>query len=128
DLEAVDELDVAGVDGAGALLVDPDGVRLGRGRLEDDLLQVEDDVGDVLDDVADRRELVEGALDPDRGDRRALERGEEHATERVAEGDAVAALERLAREAAVELGERLLLDVDPARPDEIAPVASDDVA
>ena len=62
-LEAVDELDVARVDGAGAFLVDADGVRLRLGRLEDDLLQVEDDVGHVLDDVADGRELVERALD-----------------------------------------------------------------
>jgi hypothetical protein len=53
------------VDGAGALLVDADGVRLRLSRLEDDLLEVEDDVGHVLDDVADGRELVERALDAD---------------------------------------------------------------
>ena len=85
DLEAVDELDVARVDGPGALLVDADRVRLGLGRLEDDFLQVEDDVGHVLDDVADGRELVERALDADRRDGRALERREKHATERVAD-------------------------------------------
>ena len=54
-------------------------------RLEDDFLQVEDDVGHVLDDVADGRELVERAFDADRRDRRALERREEDAAERVAD-------------------------------------------
>ena len=84
-LEPIDELDVARVDGAGPLLVDAHGVRLGLGRLEDDFLQVEDDVRHVLDDVADGRELVQRAFDADGGDRRALERREQDAAERVAD-------------------------------------------
>ena len=45
----------------------------------------------------DGRELVERAFDAERRDGRALERREEDAPERVADGDAVAALEGLAR-------------------------------
>ena len=96
DLQPVDELDVARVDGAGAFLVDANGVRLRRRGLEDDLLEVQDDVGHVLDDVGHGRELVERAVDAERGDGRALERREQDAAQRVADGDAVAALERLA--------------------------------
>ena len=46
-------------------------------------------------------ELVQRALDRDGGDRRALERRQEDAAERVAERGAEAALERLAGELAV---------------------------
>ena len=127
DLQAVDELDVASVDDPRALLVDADGVRLRGRRLEDDLFEVEDDLGHVFDDVADGRELVERAVDAKGRDRRALERREEDAAQRVADGDSVAALERLGGELAVELRERLGLDVNAARANEIAPVASDDV-
>ena len=77
------------------------------GGLEDDLLEVQDDLGHVLDDVGDARELVERALDAERRDGRALERREEDAPERVADGDAVPALERLGGELAVEVGQRL---------------------
>ena len=78
--------------------------RLDLGRVgvhpADDALQVEDDVGDVLLDAADRRELVRHALDPHARHRRAGERGEQHAPQRVAEGVAEATIERLDRERA----------------------------
>ena len=93
DGEAVGDEDVLRVDGARALLVDANLVGLRRCRLEDDFLQVEDDVGHVLDDVADGRELVERALELDGRDGRALERGEEHAAERVADGMAITGFE-----------------------------------
>ena len=67
-------------------------------HLQRDLLHVEDDVGDVLADAGEARELVQHALDLDRGDRGALERGEQHAAQRVAERQAEAALERLGDE------------------------------
>ena len=54
-------------------------------QLERDLLEVEDDVGRVLDHALDRRELVEHALDLDRRDRRALDRGQQHAPQGVAD-------------------------------------------
>ena len=75
--------------------------------LSSDLLEVEDDVGDVLDDVGDGGELVQRAVDLHGGDGRALQRRQQHAAQRVAERDAEAALERLAGELAVGLGERL---------------------
>ena len=121
DLEAVDQLDVLRVDGARPLLVDADGVRLGLGRLEDDLLQVQHDVRHVLDDIADGGELVERPVQLHGRDGRALEGREEDATERVAER------ERLAAELPVELGERLALDLDAARPNQVPPVACRDV-
>src|SRR5262249_28741555 len=72
-----------------------------------------------------RRELVEGSVDADGGDRRALERREQDPAERVADGDAEAALERLADELGVEVVRRLGVDRDPLRTDEGAPVAGD---
>ena len=85
-------------------------------HLERDLLQVEDDVGRVLDHARDRRELVQHAVDLDRGDRRALDRGEQHAAQRVADRRAEPALERLRVEAAEPVGEGLALELEPLRP------------
>ena len=63
-----------------------------------------------------RRELVEHAVDLDRGDRRALDRGEQHAAQRVADRRAEAALERLRVEPAEPVGERLALELEPLGP------------
>jgi hypothetical protein len=91
-------------------------VHLDLGRIAvqtgDEVLQVEDDVGDVLADARQRRELVRGALDLDRGDRGALERREQHAAQRVAERVTEAAVERLDLEDAAVLVHLL---VDDAR-------------
>jgi len=100
-----------------ARLVDAHRQRL-RGvgvQLQRNLLQVQDDIGRVLDDAGDWRELVEHAIDLDRGDRRALNRREEHATQRVANRGAEAALERLRVKAAEAIGERLALDLETLR-------------
>jgi hypothetical protein len=93
-----------------------DGQRLGLGavELERNLLEVEDDVGRVLDHAADRRELVLDALYLDGGDGRALNRREERAAQGVTDGRAEAALERLSREPAVTLRQRLALDGEAA--------------
>jgi hypothetical protein len=69
-----------------------------------DLLDVEDDVGDVLAHSGEAAELMEHALDADRGDGCALQRGQEHAAQRVAERHAEAALERLGDEHAAAAG------------------------
>jgi hypothetical protein len=99
DLEVGRRLDVGGRDDAGALLRD---VHLDLGRLTvqaaDEALQVEDDVRHVLAHAGERRELVRDALDLDGGDRRPLERREEHAAQRIAERVAEPAVERLDRE------------------------------
>ena len=60
-----------------------------------DLFQVQHDVGDVLHHARDRRELVQHAADLHRRDRRALERRQQHAPQRVAERQPEAALEAL---------------------------------
>ena len=82
-------------------------------QLQRNLLQVEDDVGRVLDHAGDRRELVEHAVDLDRGDRRAFNRREQHAPQRVADRRAEAALERLRVEPAEPVGEGLALELEP---------------
>ena len=63
-----------------------------REALHAELLGVQDDLGDVFLDAGDRRELLVDVADLERRHRRALERRQEHAPERVAEGDAVAGL------------------------------------
>jgi hypothetical protein len=77
-----------------------------------DLLHVQHDVGHVLADASQAGELMQDILDLDRGDRRALKRGEQHATQRVAERQAEATLERLGDEgrAALPIGTRLDLE------------------
>src|ERR1700733_12937036 len=65
---------------------------------DDQLLQVEDDVGDILLDPRHRGELVQHALDADRGDRRPRDGGQQGAPNRVADRVAEARLERLDRE------------------------------
>ena len=75
-----------------------------------DLLDVEDDVGHVLAHAGDRGELVQHAVDLHGGDGRALQRGQQHAAQRVAERHAEAALQRLGDDgrdlAAVAAGRR----------------------
>ena len=58
-------------------------------------LHVQHDVGDVLDDALGGGELMLHALDLDSGGLRPVQRGEQHTTHGVAQGVAVAALERL---------------------------------
>ena len=76
-------------------------LRFASVRLELNLLQVQHDVGDVLDHAVDGGEFVHRAVDLDRGDGGAFERGEEHAAERVADGVAVAGFKRLGDELGV---------------------------
>ena len=113
DLDVAVGLDVARPHFAG--LVDADRQRLGvvDVQLQRNLLEVEDDVGRVLDHAGDRRELVQHAVDLDGGDRRAFDRGQQHAPQRVADGRAEAALERLRVEPAEPIGQRLALELQP---------------
>jgi hypothetical protein len=84
-------------------------------HLERDLLQIEDDVGRVLDDARDGRELVEHAVNLHRRDRGALDRREQHAPQRIADGGTEAALERLRVEPTEPIRERLPLELEPFR-------------
>ena len=99
DEVGVDDLDVGRLgdvgrrDRAGAALDEAELDRVGREALEAELLDVQDDLGDVFLDAGDRRELLVDVADLDARDRGALERRQEDAPQRVAEGDAVAGLE-----------------------------------
>jgi len=100
----VDELDlggrrdIAGRRGTRAFLLQGEGDRFVRERAQADVFEVEDDLNDVFLDARDRRELVRDAAHPGGRDRRSLERGQQHATQRVAERRAVSRRQRLARE------------------------------
>src|SRR3954447_8228882 len=101
DLDAGGQVDVLRLDLAGA---GGDQRRLhlvGIGvHADDEILEVENDVGYVLLDARHGRELVRDALDADAGDRGATQRGEQDATEAVAEGVAETLVEGLDRERA----------------------------
>jgi hypothetical protein len=94
----VDDLDVGRLDDVGG--GDRAGPRLHQLELdrvrgeapEPEPLRVEDDLGDILLDARDGGELVVDVPDLDGGDGCSLERREEHAPERVAQGYAVAGL------------------------------------
>ena len=64
-------------------------------HLHRDALEVQHDVGDVLADARNATRTRAARRRSARGDRRALQRGEQHAPQRVAEGEAEAALQRL---------------------------------
>ncbi len=91
-------LDVARRDGAGTATLEHEALDAVALHLDRDVLHVEDDVDDILAHAGDRGELVQHAVDVDRGDRRALQRGQQHPAQRVAERLAEAALERLGDE------------------------------
>jgi hypothetical protein len=59
------------------------------------LLQPRDDLMDIFDHAGNRLVLVHHAIEAEGPDGRATERGEEHATQRIAERVAISALERL---------------------------------
>ena len=90
-----DGLDVAGLDDARALLAHDHALRPLALHLDGDFLDVEDDVGHILAHAGDRGEFVQHAVDLHGLDGGALQRGEQHAAQRIAEGEAEAALERL---------------------------------
>src|SRR5829696_5641190 len=112
DLEVGRRLDVGGRDRPLAPRRQP---HLDLGRLAvqdaDELLQVEDDVGYVLANARQGRELVRDAFDLDRRHGGALQRGEQHAAQRVPERVAEAAVERLDGEDAVVLLDLLVRDL-----------------
>ena len=113
DLDVGVALDVARAHLAGLVHPQVQRLRVVDVQLQRDLLQVEDDVGRILDDAGDRRELVEHTVDLHRGDGRAFNRGEQHAPQRVADGGAEAALERLRVKPAEPIRESLALDLEP---------------
>jgi hypothetical protein len=59
-----------------------------------DLLHVQHDVGDIFTHALDGRELMQHAFDLDRGDGGALQRRQQHAAQRIAQGQTEAAFQR----------------------------------
>src|SRR5437764_28830 len=121
-LDVLVDDDVAGLDFFGPLHLDADGLLLLRVHPEEDFLEVEDDVGDVLGNVGDGGELVLHAFDADAGHGGALQRAEQHAPQRVAEGDAEAALDRLGDDLHLQAGDvdLAVVDAEVPVPDELA--------
>ncbi len=117
----VENLDVAvGFDHAGrndARLVGAQIKRLGTvaRELEGNLLEIQDDVGGVFNHAGDRLELVQHALDANRGNCGALDRAEQRAAKGVADGCAKSALKGLGAELAKCFAERLGIDCQALR-------------
>src|SRR6476646_8032304 len=85
-------------------------------QLQRNLLEVQDDVGGVFDHTGNRRELVEHAVDLHRRNGGAFNRREQDAPQRVANGGAETALERLRVEAAEPVGECFALEFETLGP------------
>ena len=122
-----DGLDVAGGDGAGALLLHHHALGAFALHLDGDVLDVEHDVGDVLAHAGDRGELVQHAVDVHRLHRRALQRGEQNAAQRIAQRHAEAALERLGDDGRDARGVVAGGDLELVRPDQFLPILLDHV-
>src|SRR4029077_14704051 len=80
-----------------------------RVQLDRHLLQVEDNVRSVLDYAGNRRKFVQHSFDFHRSDRRAFNRTEQRAPQRVPYGRAPTALKRLRGKPPVLFGQRLQL-------------------
>ncbi len=113
DLDTLVHLDVLGAHDARLLHAEIERAALLRVHLERDLLEVEDDVGGILHHARNRRELVQHAVDLHGGDGGAFNRRQQHATQRVADGGAEAALERLRVEPAEPVRQGLALELEP---------------
>lgn len=99
-----------------------------RIQAQANLLDVQNDVGDVLQHPMDRGELVlhAGNLDGHKG--RPLQRGEQHSPQSVADGGAVAPLQRFTDELAVGGAGGFFFTRDLFRLDQLGPVARVDKA
>jgi hypothetical protein len=108
-------LEVGGRHDTRALLFEVERFRTFTVKLEGYLLEVENDVRHVLDDAGERRELVKNAFHANRRDSRPLDRGKQHAPERVTDGGTKTTLERLRNEATVVRREGLRIVVQLLR-------------
>ena len=121
-LDVVTGVDLAGGHLARAVGPQPHALRPFAVHAQSDRLDVQDDVRDILAHARDRREFMQHAVDLDRGHGRALERGQQHATQGVAQGDPEAALKGLGHHpgGALRVGTRL--DVELSGLDQFGPI------
>ncbi len=83
-----------------------DHLRRVPGKLERDLLQVKNNVCGIFDDTGNRLKLVQHTFDLDRGDRCSLNRRKQYPPQRIANGGAESALERLRPEVTILVSQR----------------------
>ena len=86
------------------------------------LLDVEDDIGHILQHAGDRRELMQHALDLHRGHRRTLQRRQQHAAQRIAQGQSETALQRLGDDVRLPLGIAGRIDGKLVRLNQLSPI------
>ncbi len=94
DLDIVIGLDIGGGHDARALLLQAQGGVLDVLHADGDVLEVQQNLKHVFLQTFDRGVLVQHAIDLDFGDRIAGDRGQQHATQGVAQRMAVATLQR----------------------------------
>src|SRR3984885_9604507 len=123
--DIADGLDVAGGDGARALLLHDHALGAFALHLDRDVPDVEHDVGDVLANARNRGEFMQHAVDVHRLHRGALQRRQQDAAQCVAEGLAEAALERFGDQGRKTraVGARSYLQF--VRPDKFLPIFLD---
>jgi len=85
DLDVVPGFDLAGMDLARSGGPEAHPLRALAMHAQADAFDVQNDVGDVFENPRQRGKLVQYALDLQRGDRRPLERGQQHTAQRIAE-------------------------------------------
>src|ERR1019366_8552335 len=123
--DIADGLDIAGGDDARALLLHDHALGAFALHLDRDVLDVQHDVGDVLANARDRGEFMQHAVDMHRLHRRALQRRQQDAAQRVAQGLTEAALKRLRDQGrkAVRVSARSYLEL--VRADKFLPIFLD---
>jgi hypothetical protein len=107
DIDVVVGTDIASGDHTRALLGQAQGGRIAGVHADRDILEVEQHLEHVFLQAFDRGVFVQHAVDLDFGDREAGDRGQQHAAQRVAEGVAVAAFQRLDHDLGAVLGDAL---------------------
>ena len=112
DLNLRIRLDVAGGDFALAGGFDIDGLGSVAVKTGDDALHVENDLGHILGHAGDGGKLMLDAGDLDLRDRRSGQGGEENTPQGVAQGRAIAALQRFDNEFAVGCFRRIFDALD----------------
>src|SRR5262249_52059415 len=86
EFDVLIELNVGGRNRAFFVYRKQQHLRVARVGFKEDLFEVQDDVGDILNDTFDGGELMHGAVHLDRADSCALEGGEQHSAQGVADG------------------------------------------